>query len=89
MGSGFLAVPQGPLAWVGLPWGELPSSSRRWSRDWQEREYPTGTLPLPLLSEVLSPMSLNALLALLGYRIAGAIEMGVVAGHACEPMKRC
>lgn len=35
------------------------------------------------------PMSLNAPLALLGYRIAGAIEMGVVAGCACEPMKRC
>lgn len=34
-------------------------------------------------------MALNALLALLGYRIAGAIEMGVVAGHAREPMKRC
>lgn len=34
-------------------------------------------------------MSLNALLSLLGYRVAGAIEMGVAAGHACEPMKRC
>lgn len=81
-------MPQGPLAcWVGLPWGELPGSSRRWSGGWQEREYPTRTLPLR--SEVLSPMALNALLALLGDRIAGAIEMGVVAGHAREPMKRC
>lgn len=79
------SVPPGPFG------KQLPGSASGATclLGWQEKEYPTGTLPLPLRSEVLSPMSLDALLALLGYRIAGAIEMGVVAGHACEPMKRC